>query len=113
MEAKARPESCPTEKLEERTTFLFAAAHFRGLNTGTLPFAPVPNTDRSAGLEHDDNLLIPDSLSLGSSIKLVGPCRLAWPSSCRRDCFLKQNTDQLPFRSQGKQGKPFCLIKLG
>ena len=95
------------------SVFLFTAAHFRGLSTGTFPFAPVPSTDRSAGLEHDDSLVIPDSLSLGSSIKLVGPCRLAWPSSCRRDCFLKQNTDQLPVRNQVKQRKLFGLINLG
>lgn len=69
------------------SVFLFAPAHFRGLNTGTLPFAPVPNTDRSAGLEHDDSLVTPDSLNLGSSIKLAGPCLLARHSSCLRGCF--------------------------
>lgn len=94
------------------SVFLFTPAHFKGLNTGTLPFVPVPSTERSVGLEHEDSLVTPDSLSLGNSIRLACLCLLVWPSSCLRGCFLKQNTDQFPLRNQVKERTLFCLIKL-
>lgn len=69
------------------SVFGFVPTHFRGLSTGTVPLAPGPNADCSAGLEYEESLVTPENFSLGSSIRQAGPCLLGWSSSCFMDCF--------------------------
>lgn len=100
--------------LARRATFWFVPTNFGGLGTGTLLFAPGPNTECSAGLGYEASSVTPESFSLGSCIRQAGPCLVGASSSGFRDGFLKQNTGPLnvqwcpPYGNREIQQGLFC-----